>query len=151
MTSDDDSDIHSIETSDTSNNHLNDDDHNQLQLKLHTLNDAVTAMTMQMCDHLQYLIILRNIVPAVRWQRGRKRNQRWNVHRDQSSVMSFIHSWSDDMFKQQFRLSHPDFFLLEATIMENLERKGYDYEKHARYATRSSGSPMPLELRLYTL
>jgi hypothetical protein len=33
--------------------------------------------------------------------------------------------------------------------MENLERKGYDYEKHAMYATRSSGSPVPLELRLY--
>ena len=49
-----------------SNNNLNDDDRNQLQLKLHTLNDAVTAMTMQMCDHLQYLTILRNIVPAVR-------------------------------------------------------------------------------------
>jgi hypothetical protein len=74
MTSDDDSDIHSTETSDTSNNHLNDDDRNQLQLKLHTLNDAVTAMTMQMCDHLQYLTILRNIVSAVRQQRGRKRN-----------------------------------------------------------------------------
>ncbi len=75
MTSDDDySDIFSAETNDTSNNHLNDNDCNQLQLKLHILNDFVTAMTMQMCDHLNYLIILSNIVPAVRRQRGRKRN-----------------------------------------------------------------------------
>ncbi len=64
--SDDDSDIFHTETNDTSNNHLNDDDHNQLQLKLHILNDAVTAMTMQICDHLQYLIILSNIVLAIR-------------------------------------------------------------------------------------
>ena len=66
MMSDDDSDIFSAEINDTSNNHLNDDDHNQLQLKLHILNDFVTVMTMQMCDHLQYLIILSNTVPAVR-------------------------------------------------------------------------------------
>jgi hypothetical protein len=45
------------------------------------------------------------------------------------------------MPKQQFCLNHPDFFSLEATIMENLRRKGYDYEEYARYATGSSVSP----------
>ncbi len=35
---DDDSDIFCTETNDTSNNHLNDDDRNQLQLKLHIFN-----------------------------------------------------------------------------------------------------------------
>jgi hypothetical protein len=33
--------------------------------------------------------------------------------------------------------------------MENMERNGYDYEKHNLFATRSSGSPISLELRLY--
>jgi hypothetical protein len=36
-------------------------------------------------------------------------------------------------------------------MMENLERKGYDYEKHARYATQSSGSLVSIELRLYIM
>jgi len=50
------------------------------------------------------------------------------------------------MFKQQFCLTCSNFFLLEATILENMERKGYDYEKHASFATQSSGLPNLLEL-----
>jgi hypothetical protein len=33
--------------------------------------------------------------------------------------------------------------------MENMERNGYDYEKHNLFATQSSGLPISLELRLY--
>jgi len=39
--------------------------------------------------------------------------------------------------------------LLEATILESMERKGYDLARHACYTARSSGSPISLELRLY--
>jgi hypothetical protein len=53
------------------------------------------------------------------------------------------------MFKRKFHMTRPDFFLLEATIMENMERNGYNHEKHNSFATRSSGSSISLELRLY--
>jgi hypothetical protein len=71
------------------------------------------------------------------------------VHRDRSSVIQFIHSWTDDMFKRQFRLTREDFFLLERCIYDNMAKKGYDSKKHYDLATRSSGSPITLELRLY--
>jgi hypothetical protein len=145
----DDIDISSIESNDTANNHLIDDDHTQLRLKLQIINNFIHAMMLQMREQLQYLIFLSSFVPLVRRRRRRKRIRRRNIHRDRSSVMSFIHSWSDEMFKRQFRLTRPDFFLLEATIMEYMEMSGYDFEQHTRYATRSSGSPILLELRLY--
>ncbi len=53
-----------------------------------------------------------------------KRKRKPNVHRDRSSVIAFIHSWSDEMFKQQFRLTRQDFVLLESIILENMARKG---------------------------
>ncbi len=135
MTADDDSDIFSTESKDSSITHLNDGNSNQLQVKIHLLNEFVTAITMQMCAYLQYLIILSRTIPTLRQRRGKKRNHRGNIHRDRSSVMAFIRLWSDEMFKPQFRLCYPNFFLLEATILENMERKGYDYEKHVTYAT----------------
>ncbi len=52
------------------------------------------------------------------------------------------------MFKQQFCLTQQDFVLLESIILENMARKGYNLEKHNAFATRSSGSPILLELRL---
>ena len=63
---------------------------------------------------------------------------------------SLLDSFRDDeMFKRQFRLSREDFSLLESLILDHKCRNGYDYEKHIKYATRSSGSPVTLELRLY--
>ena len=53
------------------------------------------------------------------------------------------------MFKRQFRLPRPDFFLLQHAIFENMSKKGYDLKKHHALATNSSGSPITLELRLY--
>jgi hypothetical protein len=38
---------------------------------------------------------------------------------------------------------------METAILESMERKGYDFGKHASYATRSSGSLITLELWLY--
>ena len=46
-------------------------------------------------------------------------------------------------------MTRDDFSLLETAILENMERKGYDFGKHASYATQSSGSPITLELQLY--
>jgi hypothetical protein len=53
------------------------------------------------------------------------------------------------MFKRQFRLAQEDFFLLECRIFDNVAKKGYDSKKHHVFATRSSGSPITLRLRLY--
>jgi hypothetical protein len=78
-----------------------------------------------------------------------KRKRKSNVHRDRRSVIQFIHSWSNDMFRGQFRVARDDFSLLETAILENMERKGYDFGRHASYATQSSDSPITLELRLY--
>jgi hypothetical protein len=78
-----------------------------------------------------------------------KHQYKANVHRDRASVIRFIHSWDDDMFKQQFRLSWEDFASLENLILDHKFRNGYDYEKYIKYASLSSGSPSTLELRLY--
>jgi len=53
------------------------------------------------------------------------------------------------MFRRQFRVARDDFSLLETAILEKMERKGYDFGKHASYATQSSSSPITLELWLY--
>jgi hypothetical protein len=52
------------------------------------------------------------------------------------------------MFKQQFRITRSDFLLLESAILDHMARKGYNLERHTMYATRSSGLPISLELRL---
>jgi len=153
MTSDENSDICSSVTNDIGNkddNHQDEDGHNELQHKLHIVNEFITAMIMQTCEYLQFLVLFRSIVPAFKRRRRRKRICRPNLHPDRSSVLSFIHSWTDEMFKRQFCMTRPVFFFLwEATIMENMERNRYDYEKHNSFATRSSRSPISLELRLY--
>jgi hypothetical protein len=53
------------------------------------------------------------------------------------------------MFKRQFWLSPEDFHLLESLILDHKCQHGYDYEQHMKYATKSSGSPIMLELRLF--
>ncbi len=95
MNSDDDSDLLSMDTNDSSNTHLNDGSTNQLQQQFRILNEFFTAVMMQMGSYLEYFIILSCIILTLRRRRGKKRNRRCNIHRDRSSVISFIHSWSD--------------------------------------------------------
>jgi hypothetical protein len=66
MTADDDSDIFSTESKDSSITHLNDGNSNQLQVILHLLNEFVTTTTMQLCAYPQYLIILSRIILTFR-------------------------------------------------------------------------------------
>jgi len=125
---------------------------NKVQAKIRVLNELVTATSLQMCAYLQCALIISHIVSTLRLRKSSnkwKRKRRPNIHRDQNSVISFIHSWSDEMFRRQFRITRSDFTLLEATILENMEGKGYDSSRHACYAAQSSGSPISLELRLY--
>jgi hypothetical protein len=53
------------------------------------------------------------------------------------------------MFDQQFRITRSDFLLLESAILDHMARNGYNFERHTMYATRISGLPISLELRLY--
>ena len=120
-----------------------------LNRQLRVVDQAASAAALQMCSYLQIVIILFHLVPLWTNRKERKRKRQPNVHRDRSSVIKFIHSWTDDMFKRQFRLTREDFFLLERCIYDNMAKKGYDPKKHYDLATRSSGSPITLELRLY--
>jgi DDE superfamily endonuclease len=72
-----------------------------------------------------------------------------NKIRDRQSVDAFIHTWSDEMFKRQFRLTREDFWHLYNSLLLYKTANGYDIEKHEYYANLSSGSPITLELRLY--
>ncbi len=71
------------------------------------------------------------------------------MHCDRASVIQFVHRWEDVMFKLQFRLSPEDFYQLEKAILDHKFRQGYDLERHYRHASRSSGSPITLEVRLF--
>jgi len=160
MDTDEDSKVFSLCSNETINTTINDDtivasdinstNINEAQVKLHLLNELVSATSVQMCAYLQCLLIISRIISTVRKKKNkRKRKRSCNIHRDRASVISFIHSWSEEMFRRQFRVTRSDFLLLEATILESMERKGYDLARHACYAARSSGSPISLELRLY--
>jgi len=113
MTPDENSEISSIVTIGSGNNddnHQDEDGRNELQHKLRIVNEFITVIHMQTCEYLQFLVLLRSIVPTVKQRRRRKRIRRPNLHCDRSSVLSFIHSWNDEMFERQFRMTRPDFF-----------------------------------------
>jgi hypothetical protein len=120
-----------------------------LNHQLRVVNEVATAAALQMCSYFHIVIFVCHVVPLWTNRKERKRKRQSNVHRDRSSVIQFIHSWTDDMFKRQFRLTREDFFLHERCIYDNMAKKGYDSKKHYDLATRSSGSPITLELRLY--
>jgi len=73
------------------------------------------------------------------------------VHHDRASVHLFMHGWDDDIFKQKFKLCYEGFTELEKALLDQKFRQDYDLERNYRYASRSSGSPNPLELWLFTL
>ena len=112
-------------------------------------NEVTTAAALQMCSYLHILLLICHLVPLWTNRNPKKRKRQPNEHRDRSSVIQFIHTWSDDMLKQQLRLPRPDFFLLQHAIFGNMTKKGYDLKKNHALATNSSGSPITLELRLY--
>ena len=146
MEYDDDLSISSYESTATSG--ASDDVHcfrNQIRV----VNEITSAAALQMCSYLHIVLLLCHLVPLWTNRNPKKRKRQPNMYCNRSSVIEFIHTWSDDMFKRQFRLTRPDFFLLEQAIFENMSKKGYDLKKHYASATNSSGSPITLELRLY--
>jgi hypothetical protein len=80
-----------------------------------------------------------------------KRKQKGNVQRNHSTVIQFIRSWDDTVFRHQFRMRREDFYELEKVIMDHKERQGYDMEHHYKYAFWSRGSPITLELWLFIM
>jgi len=105
MTPDENSEISSIVTIGSGindDNHQDEDGRNELQHKLRIVNEFITVIHMQTCEYLQFLVLLRSIVPTIKRRRRRKRIRRPNIHHDRSSVLSFVHSWNDEMFKRQF-------------------------------------------------
>jgi hypothetical protein len=62
------------------------------------------------------LLLVLNDLPAFKKRKGTRRKHEANVHHEQTTVIQFICSWDDDMFKRQFRLSHEDFNELEVAI-----------------------------------
>jgi len=156
MKSDKDSDLFSADTDVTDTTELiditkpNDGNAMEIQSNLRALHDLFNVLMLQMCSLIESLLAISRIIPAVKKRRrALKRKRKSNVHRDRRSVIRFIHSWSDDMFRRQFRVSREDFSLLENAIFEKMERRGYDVDKHTSYAIQSSGSAITLELRLY--
>ncbi len=110
MKSDDNSDLFSADTNgtDITTDITKSDDGNliQLETKLRLLNKFFNAVMLQMCSIVQYLLIISRIVPTVKKRReASKRKRKSNVHRDRHSVMQFIYSWSDDMFRPRFRVA----------------------------------------------
>jgi hypothetical protein len=95
------------------------------------------------------LLLVLNYLPALKKRKGAKRKHGANVHRERTTVIQFILSWDDDMFKRHFRLSCEDFYELEGAILSNKLRQGYALEQHYKYACLSSGSPISIELRLF--
>jgi len=78
------------------------------------------------------------------------RKRKWNNKRDHKTVIDFIQLWSDSIFQRQFRLSREDFYAIHQAIMNfKTSYCGYDEEKHFKFATLSSGSPVTLELILF--
>ena len=85
MTSDENSDICSTITNDIGkkdDNHQDEDGRNELQHKLRIVNEFITVIHMQTCEYLQFLVLLRSIVPTVKRRRRRKRIRQPNLHCD---------------------------------------------------------------------
>jgi len=86
--------------------------------KCHLIYYASVVASLHTSYFLQVLSYLINMLQLMK-KRKPKRQCKANVHRDWASVLRFIHSWDDDMFKWQFRLSREDFALLENLVLDH--------------------------------
>ena len=76
-------------------------------------------------------------------ENGAKR-KRGNEHRDRERVVNFIDSWTDEMFRRQFRLKRETF----NELLQKIETQFPISEKSQRMAINSSGSFISNKLRL---
>ena len=143
----DDSQSNGSSTDTISSYELSSNKEEDTKKRYHLVSYAIAVASLHTSFYLRMLLYLINSLELIR-KRKPKCKRKANVHRDWASVIRFIHSSDDDMFKWQFRLSWEDFYLLESLILDHKCRNGYDYEKHIKYATMSSGSLISLELKL---
>ena len=87
--------------------------------QLRVVNQVATAAALQMCSYFHIVIFVCHVVPLWTNRKERKRKRQSNVHRDRSSAIQFIHSWTGDMFKRQFRL-FTTIWRRKATIQKNI-------------------------------
>jgi len=110
---------------------------------------AVSTVILNLLFYVELTLLSYEYLPLLRRRDGLKRKRIGNVCRDRSSVIQFIRSWDDTMFKRQFRMCREDFYGLEKIIMDHKATQGYDMGRHYKQASCSSGSPITLELRLF--
>jgi len=130
-------------------NDLGKEFNHELVSNVHAIGQVATVSSIDNIFYLQMLLLIFTYLPALRKRKGVKRKQQAKVQCDSASVIQFVHSWDDVTSKRQFWLTHEDFYQLEKAILDNKFRQGYDLERHYKYASRSSGSPIKLELRLF--
>ncbi len=116
---------------------------------IHVISHLATVSSLNTMFYLQLLLLLFNYLPTMRKRKGVKRTRQANEQRDRSSVIQFIRGWDDVMFKRQFRLCREDFYQLEQAVLDHKLCQGYNLERHYKYASWSSRSPITLELRLF--
>jgi len=114
----------------------------ELATNVHVIGQVASVSSTNKIFYLQMLLLLFNYLPMLRKRRGVMRKPEANVHHDRASVVRFVHGWDDDVF----RLSREGYYELEKAILDHKFRQGYELARHYRYASRSSGSPITLEL-----
>jgi hypothetical protein len=102
--------------------------------KLHLIIVMCNLLNVQMTSTLDMMHLLCNVSHATKKRRNCSKKHQANERQDQVSVIKFIHSWSDDMFMRPFQLCHEDFNLLHTTILDYLNRNGFDERKPFKYA-----------------
>jgi hypothetical protein len=76
-----------------------------------------------------------------------KRDRKGNVKRDRQHHLDFIETWSDDLFKRQFRLCREDFNTVLGKMIQYLGGEE-EVKRREEYGRRSSGSPILLKTKL---
>jgi hypothetical protein len=117
---------------------------------MNTIN-IITAVQMATTALLVHdLLTLHQFSLSVIRNRYLQKQRLSNQIRSRECVISFIHLWDDVMFKRQFRLTRTSFWHLHnMLLLYKWENHDYYIQKHYKYAIRSSGSPVTLELQLY--
>jgi hypothetical protein len=126
-------------------------DHMELIHKLHLIIVMYNLLNVLMTSTLDMMHLLCSVSHATKKRRICSTKHQANERRDRDSVIRFIHSWSDEMFKWQFCLCHEEFNRLHTAILNYINRNGYEERKHHKHARISSGSPITLELQYVTL
>jgi hypothetical protein len=79
--------------------------------------------------NLQKILHLYRVAHIANRKRFLEKKRLGNNIRDRATVINFIHSWMDTMFKQQFRRKRADFWVLHNTIMDHKVQNGYNKER----------------------